>query len=207
MRANCSKRSKFFAIAERTCRCNVRDSGKIFFRNPWREKEEKRGEFVTFSFSFFFFRWRDISKGGYILEIRWKKDGRCRCVWLVRILNILQWTWAVGFELFRKVSSQEILRCWRIPFFLSFLFFIRLIRLSQVFKPGIPFLFFSVLITKMFKIIKEIFAGQLVSSLARWISVYFTTIINYTGNETSRRISVLFAIQYILSKHYFLHSI
>lgn len=68
-------------------------------------------------------------------------------------------------------------------------------------------LIFSVLITKMFKIIKEIFAGQLVSSLARWISVYFTTIINYTGNETSRRISVLFAIQYILSKHYFLHSI
>lgn len=50
MRANCSKRSKFFAIAERTCRCNVRDSGKIFFRNPWREKEEKRGEFVTFFF-------------------------------------------------------------------------------------------------------------------------------------------------------------
>lgn len=122
MRANCSKCSKFFAIAERTCRCNVRDSGKIFFRNPWREKEEKRGEFVTFSFSFFFFRWRDISKGGYILEIRWKKDGRCRCVWLVRILNILQWTWAVGFELFRKVSSQEILRCWRIPFFFLFFF-------------------------------------------------------------------------------------
>lgn len=54
MRANCSKRSKFFAIAERTCRCNVRDSGKIFFRNPWREKEEKRGEFVTFFLSFFF---------------------------------------------------------------------------------------------------------------------------------------------------------
>lgn len=126
MRANCGECSKFFA--KRMCRYWILDSGKIFLQISW-SLERKGGKkwicnffLLFFSLSFFFRRKRYFERR--IFEKRnsrsWKKDGRCRCVWLVRILNILQWTWAVGFELFRKVSSQETLLKNPPPFFLFF---------------------------------------------------------------------------------------